>query len=138
MASGQPIPIVSVGDVRTAFTFPGKVRPLCVVQPTDVWFVPALKMNLVSLRAMESRCWQLLGRNSSISLFNGTLMFPTRGKLFKMVGFPLTPSRLRVCLTLEKVPDARRAMLGLLAVRWMLSLYSSKLIKGRVRLVLAR
>lgn len=51
---------------------------------------------------MESNGYEFHGRNWTISLFGGTLVFPTRRNLKEMVGFPLTPSRLRRFSTLGK------------------------------------
>ena len=104
VASGQSIPIVGIGDVRVVFIFPGEARPMCVVQLTDVLFVPGLNANLFSLRAMDAKGYEFHGGNLSISMFDGNLTFPARGNLYKMVGFPLTPSRLRLVPSLEKFP----------------------------------
>lgn len=62
VTSGQSIPILDIGDVRNAFSFPGGVRPLCVFNSP---------MSCISLILRRRTCfryeqWSRRGVNSTI------------------------------------------------------------------------
>lgn len=87
--------------------------------------------NHVSPRAIDSKGYEFHGRDLSISLFPETLTVPACGNIYQMVGFPLTPFRLRICPTLGTFLSTV-AMLFQVAVRMILSQTRSELIPAIV------
>lgn len=71
VASGQFSMITGIGDLRMVYVCPSDVRPLFVVQPTDMLHIPGHDSNLFLLRSMEAEESSFYGRNSEISLFCG-------------------------------------------------------------------